>query len=946
MATVKYTLDLNPYGINKNVSIGVEEIVNGQGVDKFPRTDFEKSELDKIIALEGIKNKDIQQKMGAGLAFAERRQEEIKDPIGLYMKEAKEKATERSPGMFGGITRAGGELLDILPGGDPFEPAKIGEGLYDQAVKMLVQGDPKTTTTDAAVIGADLALAAESINAEVPNAKRNIRNAIFQNLKKSPAASAAAVIGTSAAAKGSANFAYDQINDAIRWLNSIPQPDEDTEMSEMYRNIMDIRDEALFTGGAVGLQQVWPHVKKFLGKRLFGVDKGMKVDAGIDVETGKPVQIDLLKASKQEGVGMNVFTASNAGFVNAVGKVIGLFPFVATRARQAQNAQQIEIAANINNTLNDLSPISLFADSGILANKEFKNMIKSFAGTKKTLYTNAFEVADKIDDKFIPTSRLKAEAAALRTELFGPKGQRPEALIADSPETGYVNMDEALSQFTGKAEDFERVLLNFEFLRDDFMTGRQFSALQRKLNKMKQVAAADASLGVDTGNVENFTKAMIETLNDFGSFREFEDPAKNMLVKEFSGKMSLANDFFFSNINFTKGRTSQILKMADKNIAKNTQDVDPGFITGDQVTKILLNDDTMTAPLAIKEMKKAMGDDAVKAIARSHFDDKIRGATQYISGTVRTKGEPTLFGQTKAFLSGKEAVSPDKTSVFNIPILNVKALKDEFGINNLNKQRSVIEVFGKEQFEKIRNTLALAEQVQQTNFGEVSDFVKRRGFLGGVNAITNLAFAGFVAADPFANVGSVLLARYGMSKMADPKFLDSLVDVLNADLATTARRTALIKLGSMAFDQESDNKNVPSEVLQNFDAGNPMDVMKLLIFSTNNAPSYPGSEDMVIGTNDEGRVLDIEISKSNNKNMFSKSVQNTVQNIKNRQNIKQANERQVAAAAPKRDPFLVDNLAATMQGQTPSPSQPLTADQRIALAGGNLDEAIAMKGRV
>ncbi len=40
MATVKYTLDLNPYGINKNVSIGVEEIVNGQGVDKFPRNRF------------------------------------------------------------------------------------------------------------------------------------------------------------------------------------------------------------------------------------------------------------------------------------------------------------------------------------------------------------------------------------------------------------------------------------------------------------------------------------------------------------------------------------------------------------------------------------------------------------------------------------------------------------------------------------------------------------------------------------------------------------------------------------------------------------------------------------------------------------------------------------------------------------------------------------------
>ena len=82
---------------------------------------------------------------------------------------------------------------------------------------------------------------------------------------------------------------------------------------------------------------------------------------------------------------MNVFSTSPSGFVKGAGSVIGLFPFVATKARQAQNAQQVALAKNINDVLNDLSPIGLFKDANVVSNKSFKTMINKFTSYENSV---------------------------------------------------------------------------------------------------------------------------------------------------------------------------------------------------------------------------------------------------------------------------------------------------------------------------------------------------------------------------------------------------------------------------------------------------------------------------------------------------------------------------------------------------------------------------------
>jgi len=134
------------------------------------------------------------------------------------------------------------------------------------------------------------------------------------------------------------------------------------------------------------------------------------------------------------------------------------------------------------------------------------------------------------------------------------------------------------------------------------------------------------------------------------------------LKKEFAAALDLANGFFFENKDTLKSRTGQILSLADRNITKAGAESAPGFITTDMVAEMLLDSKAMNAPLAIKEMRKALGTtkvmidgkeqtvDVFNTIAKSVLDNKIRKATRYISGSVPA-GAPGEAGMLLAVLN-------------------------------------------------------------------------------------------------------------------------------------------------------------------------------------------------------------------------------------------------------------------------------------------------------
>jgi hypothetical protein len=963
MATTTIQLDLTKYGIQGigPVTIGGIEAgeVEGKPVSDWPRNEAEQQQLidalKKVTAYQkaaGNVSGNVMADLEAYEKKIQERQAKIKDPIGYYMRQQQEKA-KTGPGLIEGM----GELLDLPPGGDPFEPGKLLQGILNFGATKLTSKDPKATLGDVAVIASDVVGA--SLLSRGVAGKRVMDNALISNaVKNSPAKSATALTAMNIFARGAANETYDMLNQITRYLSDIPNLTEAMEKDETLRNLYDMRNELLWSGGAVGLSQMWPFIKRGFAP-LVGVTKG---------------GIDMMKKGVQYGVPMNVFSVTESNIVKGAGKVIGLFPFVATKARQAQNAQQVAMAQSINRTLNNYSPISLLNDAGMLADKNFREGVAKFASTKETLYKSALDIGDEIGDKFIPTAQIKEEAFKLSKRL----GLDQRKIMLDLPGdygAQAIDFEELLATIpTLKTQGaFEKILPALQFIKGDYMNARQFDMLQTSLNDILQHAGeAGAAGSAISHRVEPFTQAMVTAINDFKGFADLNDPAKNALKDAFANRYTMANKFFTDNIDSLKDRTAQVLALADLNVAKPGAVGQPGWLKADQLAEILLDSKSMSSPMAIKEMRLALGNadvmiNGVKtnvnvfdAVARSVLDDKMRVATRYISGKVKlTSGGQTWGERITRWIPGTEGFGAHRqqatkwgttgTAQFNVPILDVEQMKTIFGMGESGKNRvaGMKEILGEKVYKEMENVLDLAGQVQQTSFGDVSDFVKRRGFLGGANAITNLITGGMLASNPFGNLGLMLMARYGMTTLADPKFLKNITTVMNPTISDLAKRQALMTLGRMRWDDVRGDENLPPEVRDNFDSGNPIDVMKYLIFSENQS-AFPGNEQMIIKTDDAGYATGLDIVKADSKPTFSQDGQETGQKIMVDEVQEQAKApRQPATKGPfktlEKDPFLnVDFEEMTQTVPTGGATQPLSPDQRVALAGGNLDEALAL----
>ncbi len=955
------TLDLSQFGIEGvgNVTLqNIQETVEGKGIDQFPRNDQERAYVKQVLEQVQTYKKaqtNVPESMRDALADYEKRiqmeQARIQDPIGTYLAGVKKEA-QTGPGLMEGLS----EFKNILPGGQPFDLDKSLEGIINFGQRVLIGDNPKAQFGDIAVIGSDVA-AIKLLAKNNSLASQRMDSALISNaVKNNPAYAAGALTGMNVFARGTANETYDMLNQLTRYLYDIPNPEEAIRKNQQLRDIYDMRNELLWSGGAVGLSNLFPYIKNAWGKRLLGVTEDSKA---------------LMKKAEQANVPMNVFSVTESGIVKGSGKVIGLFPFVATKAREVQNAQQVAIANHINKTLNNFSPIGLLNDAGLLADKAFREGIQNFENTKTILYDQAMDIATTglKGEKFIPTALIKEEAAKLAARFN--RDTSKVMVDFDVKNRGYsesVSFQDLVSNISSSMKEKRQlydVLPALANMKDDYISGEQFISLQTALNDLLREGER-LQMGSNVASyIKPFTNAMITSLDDFNNYKVLEDVPKDKLKKEFAAALDLANNFFFENKDTLKGRTGQVLSLVDRNITKAGAEAAPGFITADMVAEMLLDSKAMNAPMAIREMKKALGTtkvmidgkeqtvDVFNTIAKSVLDNKIRKATRYISGSVpAAPGEGLIGGVEKRsigqMISGAEAATDwGKTKKnFNIPILDVERMQEIFGMGvngNPNAMAGMKEILGEKTFQKLEDVLELAGTVQQTSFGDVSDFVKRRGFLGGANAVTNLITGGMIASNPFGNVGLMLMARYGMSTLADPKFLEGVATLLNPTVETLAKRNALMTLGRMRWDDirgEDQVNQLPAELLEDFDPGNPMDVMQYLLF-TDNQSAFPGSERLRIESNDDGMTTGVEITKAHSEPIFSEDGQKAGEALSEQEVV-------MSDAAPKvaQDPFLNVDFE-SMQETIPAAgaSAPLSEEQRIALAGGDLDEAIAMGSR-
>ena len=919
MSTTQHRIVGEKYGLpGFDAVVTIQSIVDGKGIGEFPRNEMEQIMLDQVLdALTQQAGVDKSKLTGDGGVYADEGaasqaeeviqnfdQLRIKDPIRTDLNLA-ESIAETSP--FGAATFVD-QLTNIFPGGDTFQPEIMTQSLQDFFLRRAPD-DPKRALGDMSVIASDLLLMGLSIGNVKFAGKQNFNIPLFVNesrraglrgfAERNPAKT---TVGVNVAARAGSDALYDGMNEIYRYLNGIAPDQSDDPTVE---NIINARNELLWSGGAVGLAKLFPYIKPFIGKNFLGV----KGDAD-----------RLATMGRTYGVPMSVFNVSQSGLVQSLPSTIGLFPIVATRARQIQNAQLAAAYKNMASVMDEISPITLLADAGLLIDKGFRKTVKDFATMKGTLFSNANKYARALDkEAIIPTKKIKELAGGIRAMLEA-QNIPIKALPLNETSTyaaKQTNLNELLAGIAGKEDQLKSGLAMLDGM-EDFITPSQLTALIQKFNSVKRNLP---ELRLDSASDEaimlnDFHVSAIQILNDPKSwnYSKAGDGTKE-LAEQFSTAYAIANDFFFRNADTIKGRSSMLLKQTDPNIAIEGAPPAPGMFFADQMAKIFLNDNTILSPMALKEMRKAVGDDAFFAASRTFFDDIFKNNTEFVSGKIRIPTEAaSIWQRSKAFVTGKPIRQKFQTIEYNIPVMDIDAIKKGFGLNDKNRRLGIEEIFsargydGKAQLEKLDALMELAGRVEVPKFGDVSSFVKRRGFLGGIGSIMNLFTGGAILADPISSAGLMLMGRFGMTGLADPKFLDGMTRVMDPTLSDVARKAALVTTGRAIFDPER-------AVEQGYDINEIGDIIELITLG--------GME------------------------------QSAAYNTRGAEKEQAASSARAGAGVPieevqvAKDPFLQPiNMPDMAMPEIPVAKAPtqLNEQQKLALATGDLDSAIALRG--
>jgi hypothetical protein len=826
---MQYKIVGSKYGVAAgDFVIDLPEVVDGiplygqDGKDNFPRNEAEKQMLNEIIsgfqAQQNVITNNTSPEAGLetmtieeenALKMDQFREMQIKDPIRADLNLAEQKAEASAFQYAGDISEQLGNLMPGFGGSMlDFSPSALGEA-YGNLLLKSAPDDPKRFMGDMSVIASDLFLAGLSLGNVKFADKKNFNIPLFTNesrrqglrgyLEKNPVKSTVAV---NVLARAGSDAVYDMLNETYRWLQEIPADQTDDAAVE---NILNIRNEILWSGGAGGLAKLFPYIKPFIGKNFLGIDK----------EANR-----LATLGRTHNIPMSAFNVTNSGLVSGLPPVVGLFPIVATNARIAQNAQLAGAYSAMLRNIETFSPVQLFTDAGFTMDKGFRKMISEYGVMKGVLYNNVAKYADALNgEAFIPTQKLKEMATAMR--LAKTKGQIPmqQTPIQAGP-NDYVygqaiSFDNLMKNIKGAGADIEDVLMQFDSL-DSHLNAHQFKAFIEGLNQVKR-NMPNLKLSENSDEalmVNDFHTVALQALNDPKSWKTMKGE-QAAIAKEWADSYTVANDFIFQNADTLQGRSAMLMKQTDPNIAIPGAVQRPGYLYADQMAKIFFDDQTITSPMALKEMRKAFGDDPFNGAVSAYFNNILNKNTDFVSGKIRVyDNDIGVWKQTKQYITGKQATPKTQTINYNIPVMDIEKVADAFALNDINRRAGVLEMFksqvpGSEAVKtkhaegvlnQITEVIELARAVEVPNYGDVSSFVKRRGVLGGLGSIANLFTGGALLANPISSAGVMLMARFGMNALSDPKFLDGMTKVLDPSLSDVARKSALVTIGRGVFD--------------------------------------------------------------------------------------------------------------------------------------------------
>lgn len=792
---------------------------------------------------------------------------------------------------------------------------------------------------------------------------------------------ASKMVAGSGAGAASGSLIYDLINAGIRRTKGIANPED--APTPALEALVAGRNAVAFTAGAAGLGPVASAVRPFLGTHLFGLKGPAKEMSDIGELYNAPIGINTASQLSTSG--------ALKGMAKAYRKTLGKLPFFGgsgmkdkitlssiqmTKAmknnikgygddipldevdkfyvdsfksfpssirkkfnKEAENAgfkswvDMIKAEARVN----ELAPIEHMTEIGEFASKKALERYQRFSYINDMLYTDFENKASSISKAFIPTNNSRIVGESLRNTI---SEMRINLRTGDTFEPTLGEIDKFIIEKISNLPDY----INISGVR----------GLQKEVNML--FSEISGPLKKDQGGAAllgSLRKAITSDLNDFARWSKELNPEEKLIAESAKKSLFRANDTFAKMAPIYKSPVAQQFKLVDQNMFQAGPDL-PGFIYSDELGSMLFRKGI--TPQRANDLHDLIGSAAYKS-----------GVQAWITKSFRNSLD-------KSATVAKEVIMPNGTR--QITNVTEEIFNPDKFIKNLNFDdpgiKRMMDLAGEsgEAFRYNVDQLSIIQKqlIEQGLGGTTAQMVARRLSLGGLQSGVNMltmgagpaAFAGGVTpgAGIYTALMTGLLARKTAAFLSDPHSLKAWTRIITPDASVGAKRSAMSIFLKSFLARDDVKSDIPKE-FQTLGGvmRNPGGLLNWIYGS--------GYEGVMQSINDGSKrsYLDERYGPNTNLN-YADVAQSELDDAELKRTMGNLDPDIPDELQPSTPPSEVkqtvsleeddiqgesifdDNMTETASiPQSQAAPAPLNPNQRVALAGGNLDEAIALGNR-
>jgi hypothetical protein len=477
-------------------------------------------------------------------------------------------------------------------------------------------------------------------------------------------------------------------------------------------------------GGGIGLRA--PGVAKAAQAKLLGITPQAILD---------------FEQAALRGVNLGIEQVSESGLVRKFRNVAGRFPPLAGPLQRGQKRLGVEAATAIRDTVDSIAPVGHFVDLGANFRNAASKNIRALRGVINSNYERFTNLATQNDARVpLKASVAMAKDIMERGREFGGIGGRA--------------MREA-----------EKVLkLGVKDVAESPILGPGGETVRR---------GAQERIPIDVrlwrGKVQEIDKA-IRQLSDVGDTTG-------------AGELAQLRKAMESDLQGIQGPPEVLASLSEANasferFARLFRDVPQG-------QRLRRSDPQLFGSL---QGSRGVAQQEVDRLYETVFKQQVR-SPQAIMDLARIVDDPKLMKRAGTSLIhdvGADAIRINEET--GQTFLNLRKLTGDLGLFDIRspKRRSLEVTIGRENLKNLEETVRAIERVADTSFINVSDFVARRGLLGGARSVIR-SFAPGVDAE--GNLSDVIKKAAGVAIfimngrrfgdfITDPKAMRAFADVM------------------------------------------------------------------------------------------------------------------------------------------------------------------------